>query len=37
MRPFPFNLTGPEFLFFFAVFGLCVALFAINSPSPAGK
>src|ERR1700735_215971 len=29
MRPFPFNLTGPEFLFFFAVFGLCVALFPL--------
>ena len=29
MRPFPFNLTGPEFLFFFAVFGYCVAIFPL--------
>src|SRR3984885_7905233 len=29
MRPFPFNLTGPEFLWFFAVFGLFVALFPL--------
>jgi len=42
MRPFPFNLTGPEFLWFFAAFGLCVAFLPLvrrrmrgaNSPDP---
>jgi len=29
MRLFPFNLTGPEFLLFFAVFGVCVACFPL--------
>jgi uncharacterized protein (TIGR04222 family) len=29
MRPFPFNLTGPEFLLFFAAFGFCAAAFPL--------
>lgn len=29
MRPFPFNLTGPEFLLFFAVFGICASGFPL--------
>ena len=29
MRPFPFNLTGPKFLLFFAVFGVCTAFFPL--------
>ena len=29
MRPFPFNLSGPEFLLFFAVLGVCVVGFPL--------
>jgi uncharacterized protein (TIGR04222 family) len=41
MKLFPFNLTGPHFLWFFIVFGLCVVMIPLyrrrTSPSHDGS